>query len=177
MTTSAPVSARFTVAISSASPAIFSSLGWSRRILRADRASARTECPAARAAFTPSSPIPLLAPMIRTVAMASCSRSDPPGSASCAMQAAAPQDGGNALLGPLWSHAARLTWPRNWLARGSLRVADIGGRLTSAASCQTQCRKDVGARKELAYLVTTSAFSQQLAYKCDLGHEAFGIQP
>jgi 2-keto-4-pentenoate hydratase/2-oxohepta-3-ene-1,7-dioic acid hydratase in catechol pathway len=37
----------------------------------ADRASARTECPASRAAFTVSSPIPLLAPMIRTVATAS----------------------------------------------------------------------------------------------------------
>jgi hypothetical protein len=55
-------------AISSASPAIFSSLGWSTRILRADRASARTECPALRAALTVSRPIPLLAPMIRTVA-------------------------------------------------------------------------------------------------------------
>src|SRR6516164_6821199 len=68
VTTSIPVSARFTVAISSASPAIFSSFGWSTGILRADRASARTECPALRAAFTVSSPIPLLAPMIRTVA-------------------------------------------------------------------------------------------------------------
>jgi hypothetical protein len=65
------VSARFTVAISSASPAIFSSLGWSIGILRADRASARTECPASRAAFTVSRPIPLLAPIIRTVATAS----------------------------------------------------------------------------------------------------------
>jgi hypothetical protein len=37
-------------------------------ILRADRASARTECPASRVAFTVSRPIPLLAPMIRTVA-------------------------------------------------------------------------------------------------------------
>ena len=45
VTTSTPVSARFTVAISSASPAIFSSFGWSTGILRADRASARTECP------------------------------------------------------------------------------------------------------------------------------------
>jgi hypothetical protein len=34
-----------------------------------------------------------------------------------------------------------------------------------------------GARKELAHLVAMSAFSQQLAYKCILGHEAFGIQP
>src|SRR5262245_46840748 len=75
MIASTPVSARFTVAISSASPAIFSSLGWSTRILRADRASARTECPALRAAFTVSSPIPLLAPMIRTFATTSCSRS------------------------------------------------------------------------------------------------------
>jgi hypothetical protein len=38
-----PVSARFTVAISSASSAIFSSSGWSTGILRADRASARAE--------------------------------------------------------------------------------------------------------------------------------------
>src|SRR6266403_4388272 len=75
MTTSAPLSARFTVAISSASPAIFLSLGWSIGILRAERASARTECPASRAAFTVSRPIPLLAPMMRTVATASCSRS------------------------------------------------------------------------------------------------------
>jgi hypothetical protein len=44
------------VAISSASPAIFSSLGWSTGILRADRASARTECPASRAAFAVSRP-------------------------------------------------------------------------------------------------------------------------
>src|SRR5215813_8455627 len=63
--------ARFTVAISRASPAIFSSLGWSTGILRADCASARTECPASRAAFTASRPIPLLAPMIRTVVTAS----------------------------------------------------------------------------------------------------------
>src|SRR5262245_41261514 len=91
--TPTPVSARFTVAISSASPAILSSLGWSTGILRADRASARTECPASSAALTVSRPIPLLAPMIRTVATASCSRSDPPGSPSCARQAAAPQDG------------------------------------------------------------------------------------
>src|SRR5215467_13287400 len=68
MTTSTPVSARFTVAISSASPAILSSLGWSTGILRADRARARTECPASSAALTVSRPIPLLAPMIRTVA-------------------------------------------------------------------------------------------------------------
>ena len=68
MTTSIPVSARFTVAISRASPAIFSSWGCSTRILRADRASARTECPALSATFTASRPIPLLAPMIRTVA-------------------------------------------------------------------------------------------------------------
>ena len=34
--------------------------------------------PASRAAFTVSRPIPLLAPMIRTIATASCSRSDPP---------------------------------------------------------------------------------------------------
>ena len=93
VTTSTPVSARFTVAISSASPAIFSSLGWSTGILRADRASARTECPPSTAALTVSRPIPLLAPMIRTIATASCSWSDPPGSPSCAMQAAAPQDG------------------------------------------------------------------------------------
>jgi hypothetical protein len=39
-------------------------------ILRADRARARTECPASRAAFTVSRPIPLLAPMIKTVATA-----------------------------------------------------------------------------------------------------------
>src|SRR6266487_2368453 len=49
------------------------------RILRVDRASARTECPASRATLTVSRPIPLLAPMIRTIATASCSRSDPPG--------------------------------------------------------------------------------------------------
>src|SRR6266404_3637021 len=49
-------------------PAIFSSLGWSTGILRADRASARTECPASRAALTVSRPIPLLAPKIRTIA-------------------------------------------------------------------------------------------------------------
>jgi Aldo/keto reductase family len=60
---------------------------------RADRASARTERPASSAAFTVSRPIPLLAPMIRTVATASCSLSDPPGSPSCAMQAATPQEG------------------------------------------------------------------------------------
>src|SRR6516164_2620566 len=72
-------------------------------------------------------------------------------------------DGLKRAFRPLWSHAARLTSPRNWLARGSLLVADIGGRLTSAASCQTQCRKDVGARKELASFGGTSAFSQQLA--------------
>src|SRR5262249_50431939 len=77
VTTSTPVSARFTVAISSASPAIFSSFGWSTGILRADRASARTECPASRAALTVSRPIPLLAPMIRTIATASCSPSGP----------------------------------------------------------------------------------------------------
>src|SRR5262249_14864868 len=57
------------------------------------RGSPRTECPALRAALTVSRPIPLLAPMIRTIATASCSRSDPPGSPSCATQAAAPQDG------------------------------------------------------------------------------------
>src|SRR5438034_6140628 len=45
VTTSTPVSARFTVAISSASPAIFSSLGWATGILRADRARACTESP------------------------------------------------------------------------------------------------------------------------------------
>src|SRR5262249_60081454 len=73
MTTSAPLSARFTGAVSSASPAIFSNLGRSIGILRADRASARTEWPASRAAFTVSRPIPLLAPMMRTVATASCS--------------------------------------------------------------------------------------------------------
>src|SRR6516165_60525 len=70
MATSTPVSARFTVAIWSASPGIFSSFGWSTGILRADRANARTECPARRAAFTVSRPIPLLAPMIRTIATA-----------------------------------------------------------------------------------------------------------
>jgi hypothetical protein len=56
------------VAISRASPVIFSSLGWSTGILRADRASARTGCPARSAAFTVSRPVPLLAPMIKTVA-------------------------------------------------------------------------------------------------------------
>src|SRR6266540_5291418 len=56
----------------------------------------RTECPASRAAFTVSRPTPLLAPMIRTAATASCSRSDPRGSQSCAMQAATPQDGRSA---------------------------------------------------------------------------------
>src|SRR5262249_9707818 len=71
VTTSTPVTARFTVAISSASPAIFSSLGWSTGILRADRANARTECPASRAAFTVSRPIPLLAPTISTLATVS----------------------------------------------------------------------------------------------------------
>jgi hypothetical protein len=52
------------------SPATFLSLGWATATLRAERASARTECPASRAAFTVSRPIPLLAPMIRTVATA-----------------------------------------------------------------------------------------------------------
>ena len=42
--------------------------------LRFHRASARMECPASSAAFTVSRPIPLLAPMIRTVATSSCSR-------------------------------------------------------------------------------------------------------
>src|SRR5215831_11237114 len=42
----------------------------------ADRVSARTEYPASRAAFTVSRPIPLLAPMIRTVATASCSTAE-----------------------------------------------------------------------------------------------------
>src|SRR6516225_6388082 len=93
MTTPTPLSARFTVAVSSASPAIFSNLGWSTGILRADRASARTECPASRAAFTVSRPIPLLAPMIRTFPTPSCSRSALPGSTSCAIQAPAPPDG------------------------------------------------------------------------------------
>src|SRR5207247_741916 len=73
MTAPTPLSARFTVASPSASPAIFSSLGRSIGILRADRASARTESSASRAAFTVSRPIPLLAPMRRTVATASCS--------------------------------------------------------------------------------------------------------
>jgi hypothetical protein len=45
VTTSTPVSARFTVAISSASPAIFRAWGG---LLRTDRARARTECPASR---------------------------------------------------------------------------------------------------------------------------------
>jgi Esterase PHB depolymerase len=49
-----------------APPSIFSSLGRLTGILRADRARARTECAASRVAFTVSSPIPLLAPMIRT---------------------------------------------------------------------------------------------------------------
>src|SRR5438093_12797632 len=42
VTTSTPVSARFTVVISSGSPGIFSNLGWSTGILRADRTNART---------------------------------------------------------------------------------------------------------------------------------------
>jgi hypothetical protein len=54
----------------------FFSLRWSRRILRAERASAPTECPASSAAFTASRPIPLLAPMIRIVATAPYSRSE-----------------------------------------------------------------------------------------------------
>src|SRR5215813_13066062 len=58
ITTSTPLRARLTVTISSASPAIFSSFGLSIGILRADRDSARTECPASRAAFTVSRPIP-----------------------------------------------------------------------------------------------------------------------
>ena len=62
-------------------------LGWSTGILRTDRASARTECPAWRAAFTVSRPIPLLAPMIRTVATASILPDGPARSPSCAMQA------------------------------------------------------------------------------------------
>src|SRR2546429_9149068 len=74
-------------------PERLSSLGCSRRILRADRASARTECPASRPAFTVSRPIPLLAPMIRTFATASCSQFGPAWLTSCAVQAAAPQDG------------------------------------------------------------------------------------
>src|SRR5262249_31395697 len=45
MTTPTPLSAPFTVAVASGSPAVFSNLGWSTGILRADRASARTECP------------------------------------------------------------------------------------------------------------------------------------
>src|SRR5262245_60459177 len=43
------------------------------KLVRLARASGCTECPASRAAFTVSRPIPLLAPMIRTVATASCS--------------------------------------------------------------------------------------------------------
>src|SRR5262249_54219879 len=42
----------------------------------ADQPLARTECSASRAAFTASRPIPLLAPMIRTVATASCSTAE-----------------------------------------------------------------------------------------------------
>src|SRR5262245_37218482 len=61
--TSTPLRERFTAVISSASAAIFSSFAWSIGILRADRARARTECPASKAAFTASRPIPLLAPM------------------------------------------------------------------------------------------------------------------
>jgi uncharacterized protein YjlB len=46
---------------------VFSSLGSRKRIALADRAIARTEWPALSASFTVSRPIPLLAPMIRTV--------------------------------------------------------------------------------------------------------------
>src|SRR5262249_28018866 len=60
---------------------------------RADRARARTECPAASAAFTVSRPIPLLAPMIRTVATPVNALVNPP-LIVCAIKAAAAQDDG-----------------------------------------------------------------------------------
>jgi hypothetical protein len=46
-------------------------LGSRKRIALVDRAIARTEWPALSASFTVSMPIPLLAPMIRTVLMGS----------------------------------------------------------------------------------------------------------
>src|SRR5206468_3733016 len=58
-------------------------------------ARARTECPASRAALTVSRPIPLLAPMIRTVATVSCSQCLPGSPIMC--DAAAPQDGAGKL--------------------------------------------------------------------------------
>jgi hypothetical protein len=60
------------------SPGIFSRWLPSTEIFRADRANARTACPALRAAFMVSSPIPLLSPTIRTVAMASILSNGPP---------------------------------------------------------------------------------------------------
>src|SRR5262245_40518961 len=110
MIASTPVSARFTVTISRASPAIFSSWGWSTRILRADRASARTECPALRAAFTVSRPNPLLAPIIRTVATASYSQTHL-AHRSCAIYVGAPQVGGRRASGQATNQILSLSFP------------------------------------------------------------------
>src|SRR6516165_3993486 len=71
MTASTPTSARSIMSRSSASPSSFSSLGSSKRIVVADRDSARTEWPALSASLAVSRPMPLLAPMIRTVLIGS----------------------------------------------------------------------------------------------------------
>src|SRR5262249_623269 len=67
MTTPTPLSARFTVAVARASPAIFSNFGWSMGIFRADRASPLPECPPPHAAFTVPTPIPLRPPLWRAL--------------------------------------------------------------------------------------------------------------
>src|SRR6185436_13544534 len=74
ITASVPVTAAATRVLSSASPANFSSAGASSGMEAAPRAKARTRWPASRARFTVSRPMPWLAPMTRTVAMAASGR-------------------------------------------------------------------------------------------------------
>lgn len=67
-----------TVPRSSASLSSFSSRGSCKCIEVAERANARTECPALSASLTVSRPIPLLAPTIRTVLIGQAIAAPPP---------------------------------------------------------------------------------------------------
>jgi hypothetical protein len=87
----------------------FFELGVVKTNSRADRASARTECPASSAAFTVSRPIPLLAPMIRTVATASCSML-PVGSAWLTVMCDAGSDTRRIARGLRLSPSSYLRW-------------------------------------------------------------------
>ena len=64
-----PLTAAATSLLLSASPRTFSSLGSEMLMSAADRAKARTVCPASSAWRVVSSPMPFLAPMITTRAM------------------------------------------------------------------------------------------------------------